>query len=339
MGLSRGTDLGPHARRLPEAGISTHGRNSGHPKARMARDEPYGLRMTADNVCDVPRSRFFWLSCLCRRWRSPKPASRSSEPRWWRKASSKPRSARSTVATLPVSAGPAYVFVALRPRRGFLISASAIGSIAAHASTAVFFATRSCWRERAATWYCSVGGAVAVAGSCVGVPAPLGAMGIVRRRRRSTSRCSAICIALTSRYRHVQMPPIIRRWYDIPLRAILVSCLVATVVGLSGHVGPTVTGLLAVYPIVMTSLMLIFQPRVGGPATAALIANTMWGLGRASAPACSLAHSSLTVVPPSAPGRARAGALWSRWPGISCCTGWRRRALARRARPRSITAL
>jgi hypothetical protein len=50
------------------------------------------------------------------------------------------------------------------------------------------------------------------------------------------------------------------------------------VVGLSGHVGPTVTGLLAVYPIVMTSLMLIFQPRVGGPATAALIANTMWGL-------------------------------------------------------------
>jgi hypothetical protein len=50
------------------------------------------------------------------------------------------------------------------------------------------------------------------------------------------------------------------------------------VVGLSGRVGPTVTGLLAVYPIVMTSLMLIFQPRVGGPAIAALLANTMWGL-------------------------------------------------------------
>jgi hypothetical protein len=28
----------------------------------------------------------------------------------------------------------------------------------------------------------------------------------------------------------------------------------------------------------MTSLMLIFQSRVGGPPTAALIANTMWGL-------------------------------------------------------------
>jgi hypothetical protein len=87
-----------------------------------------------------------------------------------------------------------------------------------------------------------------------------------------------ICIALTNRYRHVQMPAIVRKWYDIPVRAFMVACLVAAVVGLSGHVGPTMTGLLAVYPIVMTSLMLIFQPRVGGPATAALIANTMWGL-------------------------------------------------------------
>jgi hypothetical protein len=39
-----------------------------------------------------------------------------------------------------------------------------------------------------------------------------------------------------------------------------------------------VTGLLAVFPIVLTSLILIFQPRIGGSATAALIANGMWGL-------------------------------------------------------------
>jgi hypothetical protein len=58
----------------------------------------------------------------------------------------------------------------------------------------------------------------------------------------------------------------------------MVAGLVAAVVGLSGQVGPTFTGLLAVYPIVMTCLMLIFQPRAGGPATATLIANTLWGL-------------------------------------------------------------
>ena len=38
------------------------------------------------------------------------------------------------------------------------------------------------------------------------------------------------------------------------------------------------TGQLAVFPIVLSSLMLIFQPRIGGPATAALIANGLWGL-------------------------------------------------------------
>ena len=74
------------------------------------------------------------------------------------------------------------------------------------------------------------------------------------------------------------MPFALRRWYDMPLRAGMVACLVATVVGLSARVGPAVTGILAVFPIVLTSLMLILQPRIGGPATAAVISNTLWGL-------------------------------------------------------------
>src|SRR5207244_10777313 len=41
------------------------------------------------------------------------------------------------VATLPIAAGPAYVFVGLDHDAAF-IAASAIGSIAAHAATAVF---------------------------------------------------------------------------------------------------------------------------------------------------------------------------------------------------------
>ena len=58
----------------------------------------------------------------------------------------------------------------------------------------------------------------------------------------------------------------------------MVAALVAAVVTSSFYVGPTFTGLLAIYPIVMTCLMVIFHPRAGGPATAALIANTLWGL-------------------------------------------------------------
>jgi hypothetical protein len=33
-----------------------------------------------------------------------------------------------------------------------------------------------------------------------------------------------------------------------------------------------------VFPIVTLSMMLILHPRIGGPATAAIIANAMWGL-------------------------------------------------------------
>jgi hypothetical protein len=74
------------------------------------------------------------------------------------------------------------------------------------------------------------------------------------------------------------MPLITRRWFDIPLRASLVATLVATVVTLSGWVGPVISGILALFPLVFTSMMLILHPRIGGPPTAAVIANSGWGL-------------------------------------------------------------
>ena len=178
------------------------------------------------------------------------------------------------VATLPIAAGPAYVFVALDHDAAF-ISQSAIGSIAAHAATGVFSLAYIMLAQRR--------------GMALSVTGAVGVWFVVAFLLREVEWTFlsvaavnlvtfAVCIALTARYRHVKMPLFGRKWYDVPVRALMVSVLVAAVVGLSGRVGPTVTGLLAVYPIVMTSLMLIFQPRVGGPATAALIANTMWGL-------------------------------------------------------------
>ena len=90
----------------------------------------------------------------------------------------------------------------------------------------------------------------------------------------------AICVPLLRRYRHVKMPLITRRWYDIPLRAALVATLVATVVTLSGWVGPKVSGIIALFPVVFTSMMLILHPRIGGPPTAAVIANSALGPDR-----------------------------------------------------------
>jgi hypothetical protein len=88
----------------------------------------------------------------------------------------------------------------------------------------------------------------------------------------------AVCVPLLRRFRHVKMPLITRRWYDIPLRASLVATLVATVVTSSSWVGPKISGIIALFPIVFTSMMLILHPRIGGPPTAAVIANSAGGL-------------------------------------------------------------
>ena len=47
---------------------------------------------------------------------------------------------------------------------------------------------------------------------------------------------------------------------------------------LSNIVGPRISGVLALFPGVFTSLILILMPRIGGKATAALLANGQWGL-------------------------------------------------------------
>jgi hypothetical protein len=58
------------------------------------------------------------------------------------------------------------------------------------------------------------------------------------------------------------------------------------------------TGIFAVFPIVVTSLMAILHPRIGGPATAAVIAHTISGLVGFSL--CCLA-ARLLVVPLGTP--------------------------------------
>lgn len=178
------------------------------------------------------------------------------------------------VATLPVYTGPVYVFLALDHDNAF-IAASALAALPINAviiaygliylmaaqrhGVVVSFATAMfAWLVFASlthtvTW--SLGSALAV-----------------------NALACAICLPLAQRYRKVVMPPIRRRWYDIPLRALLVALMVATVVGLSSRVGPAITGILAVFPIVSSSLMLILHPRIGGRPTAAVLANSLWGM-------------------------------------------------------------
>jgi len=178
------------------------------------------------------------------------------------------------VATLPISAGPSYVFLAMDHDAAF-IAQGALASLPINAAT-MFLGLTYIFLAQRNNIFVSLG---------CGVIVWLALAMLVRMIDWTLAGgiavnavAFAICLPLMRRFRHVKMPVITRRWYDIPLRAALVATLVGAVVTLSATIGPTGSGMLALYPIVFTSLMLILHPRIGGPPTAAVIANAGWGL-------------------------------------------------------------
>jgi hypothetical protein len=198
------------------------------------------------------------------------------------------------IATLPIAAGPSYVFLALEHDSAF-IADSALASLIVNAVTGIMALTYAALAQRG-----SLAGSLGAA-LCVWV----GLAAVVRVIPWTTAGAVAfntvvfaICIGIGNRFGHVRMPPVRQYWYDVPLRALLVGLLVATVVELSNRLGATVTGILAVFPIVVTSLMAILHPRIGGPATAAVIAHTISGLVGFSL-CCLTAH--LLVMPLGTP--------------------------------------
>src|SRR5690242_3111890 len=148
------------------------------------------------------------------------------------------------IATLPIAAGPAYIFLALDHGPEF-IADSALSSLVVNAANCVFSFVYTLMAQRRGLVLSVVPALVAwlafaslsrtlvwtTAGAVVFNAVVLG-----------------FCLAIGNRLRHVRMPLVTRRWYDIPLRAAMVALLVSTVVGLSGRVGPTITGMFAVFP-------------------------------------------------------------------------------------------
>lgn len=178
------------------------------------------------------------------------------------------------IATLPIAAAPAYIILSFDHDSAFIAN-GAIGSLAANAVTGIYSLIYAFLAQRFGLLI-SLGAALAawfgIGFVATSLPWNVGMATLF------SVVVFAVCIPLVMHYCHVKMPPTRRRWFDIPLRASLVAVNVAIVVTLSSHVGPAVTGQLAVFPIVLSSLILIFHPRIGGPATAALIANGVWGL-------------------------------------------------------------
>jgi hypothetical protein len=179
------------------------------------------------------------------------------------------------IATLPISAGPNYVYLAMEHGPAFLAE-SAVASLSANAATGVFTVTYAALAQTRGL-AASLGGAYLV-----------WALGILLVTRIGWTLPSVIalnvavyaaCIAVSLRFRSAR-PALVagRRWWDLPLRALAVMALVATVVLTGRLIGPKAAGITALVPIVLTSLVLICHDRLGGPATAAVMAHSLPGM-------------------------------------------------------------
>lgn len=179
------------------------------------------------------------------------------------------------VATLPVSAGPAFAFLALDHDAEFM-RLTMIGAMVTNIATAgyslAYVAAAQRFRTvpallaaflawgissialRQAGWTLPGAFIASLAAFLVAIP--------VARRFASNERTVA--------------PP--RAWYAIPLRALAVAALVGLVTTLSWTLGPYNSGMLVAFPIVLTSVIVILQPRIGGRQTSAMIANGLIGL-------------------------------------------------------------
>jgi hypothetical protein len=178
------------------------------------------------------------------------------------------------VATLPISAGPAYIFLSLDHGPAFIADSALLSLVinAANCAFALAYAQLAQRRGVAASVVPALGVWLVIAVASRFVPWTTAGAVIFNIVVLGGS------LLIGNHLRHARMPLVTRRWFDIPLRAAMVATLVATVVGVSTRVGPAITGILAVFPIVLLSLMLILHPRIGGPATAAVLSNSMLGL-------------------------------------------------------------
>jgi hypothetical protein len=199
------------------------------------------------------------------------------------------------IATLPISAGPNYVYLAMEHGDVFLRE-SAVASLVANAATGAFAVAYAALAQRQGL-AASLGGAYAVW---------LAAVLLLNRLDWALAALVALnaavyagCILATRRFRSAK--PVVaadRRWWDLPLRALAVMALVAAVVLTGRLIGPDAAGIVALVPMVFTSLVLILHDRIGGPATAAVMAHSLPGMIGFTAAVITLA---VTVIPLGAP--------------------------------------
>lgn len=179
------------------------------------------------------------------------------------------------IATLPTSAGPSYVFLALDHNAAFIASA-ALTTLTANIATMLFVAvyarlaqTHGLIRSLGIGWL--FWGAM------------MTLMSFVPWTWELALACNVFAFFITVKLcRPYLAPPkaglMKRGKWDLPLRALGVVTLVGIVIALGNLAGPKAAGIAAPFPIVLSSLAAMLHPRLGGKIAAATLANSVIGL-------------------------------------------------------------
>lgn len=196
------------------------------------------------------------------------------------------------IATLPISAGPSYIFLAMEHGAAF-IADSALVSVAINTGTSGFIAVYSYLAQRCGAVVSTVGGLLA----WFGIALVLADQAPPLAAALAINLGGLLLALLATRWLIVPgrpKPPLQSKWWDVPFRALVVMSLTASVLIAARLLGPKAAGIGALMPVVFASLTLILHPRLGGSATAEVMINSIVGMfGIASA----LAVVHLTAVP------------------------------------------
>jgi uncharacterized membrane protein (GlpM family) len=175
------------------------------------------------------------------------------------------------IGALPTAAGAAYTILALEHPSAF-IAASAIGSLAINGAVAVFAAVYALLAQRH-------GLTVSLGGAAIVWFAIAAALGLVAWTPLTAVAFNvaiyAVTIPVSWRFRGSARPvTFVRTRFDIPLRALTAALVVAVVTAASSSIGSFASGMFALFPIILGSSIVIMHPRIGGKATASMLAHT-----------------------------------------------------------------
>lgn len=228
------------------------------------------------------------------------------------------------VASLPTAGGAAYIILAMEHPPSF-IAQSAVASMAANIVVGIYALAYAVLAQRH-NIYVSLGGALAVwalgaAATRLMVWTPLTAI-------VATAVVYTFTILASRPYRTdgKAVKRIAATPQEIGWRALIVSVFVAGVTTMSHAIGSFASGLLAFFPIAMSSFFVILHTRLGGPAAASVAAHVqapMIGLPLALLGVHYLAES--------------IGVWWSFLIGLAICIAWNALLwLIRNARRRAV---